>query len=325
VNVKLIEATFQDTYLYSALPLHPHNLTLFLSAFFFMSEKIPVVKVLIRNADGDFLMLKKSSDYDWMANKWEQPGGKIEDDEDRFEAAEREIKEETGLEVSDLQDLVRLEIEDEQLVECFVLLTDSYSGEVEIDEEHQDYRWVSKDEALELEWHKNAAYIVPVIEYLEEYTESDKNYGSGEHINVVKLLIQNDEGKFLVMQKTAEDKVHSGHKYTLYGRMAGKWELPGGRFKDADDRFEASKREIKEEAGLELGEMTDVVREEIEEENDVDTFIIFCNDWKGEVELSKEHQDSEWVKADEYLKMTWHQDAGYGYPPMKFLDKYLEN
>lgn len=289
-----------------------------------MDEKIKVVKVLVQNEEGEFLMLKKTSDYEWMADKWEQPGGKIHDGEDSFEAAKREVKEETGLEAEGLNDLVRLELEDDETVECLVMFTDSFNGELKLEDEHQEYKWIDREEALELEWHRNAAYIIPVIKYLEDYLESEKNYGSGDEIKVVKLLIENENGEFLAMQKTAEDKVHSGHRYTLYGRMAGKWELPGGRFKQASNRFEASKREIKEETGLELGEMNDVVREEIEEENDVDTFIIHCSDWQGEVEISREHNDFDWVTAEEYKEMNWHQDAGYGYPPMKFLEEYLE-
>ncbi len=286
-------------------------------------EKINVVKILLRREDGKFLMLEKASSYSWMADKWEQPGGKIEEDEDRFEAARREVREETGLRAENFEDLVRLEIEDDELINCYVVLTEDFSGTLELGEEHQEFRWIGEDEARELEWHRNAAYIIPVIQYLEEYRE-EKDYGAGEEIQVVKLLIENEEGKFLAMQKTAEDKIHSGHRYTLYGRMAGKWELPGGRFKEADDRLEASRREILEETGLKLGEMEDVVREEIEEENRVNTYIIHCSDWEGEVKISKEHSDFAWVSPEEYARMNWHQDAGYGYPPMKFLEDYLE-
>ena len=284
---------------------------------------IDIVKILVQNDEGKFLMLKKASSYEDMGDRWEQPGGKIEDDEDRFEAARREIKEETGLEIDDLDDLVRLELESDEKINCFVMYADSFSGDVEIDDKHQEWKWIDKKEALELDWHRDAAYIIPVIIYLEDYLESDRNYGSGEEIDVVKLLIENESGKFMAMQKTAEDKVHSGHGYTLYGRMAGKWELPGGTFKETEDRFEASRREAKEEVGIELREVKNVVREEIEEENKVNTYIIYCSDWKGSVEASKEHQDYRWVSAEEYKNLNWHQDAGYGYPPMKFLDDYL--
>lgn len=290
-----------------------------------MTERIDVVKLLIENEEGEFVMLKKSSDYDWMADKWEQPGGKIEEGEDRFDAAIREVKEEAGLNLENVEDLVRLEIEDEKLVNCYVMYADGFSGDVSIDQEHQDFQWVSREEAIKLDWHRDASYIIPVIRYLEAYRDSEKDYGSGEEVDVVKLLIQNEEGKFLAMEKTSQEKVHSGHSYTLYGRMAGKWELPGGTYEEDEDLLEASRREAKEEVGIELGEVQDVVREEIEEENDVDVFILLCDDWKGEIEISKEHQNFRWVTPEEYRDMNWHQDAGYGYPPMKFLDDYIDS
>ena len=292
--------------------------------FYGGKQPIDVSKILIQNDRGEFLMLKKGSHYDWMAGKWEQPGGKFENDEDRFEAIKREVETETGLELGDIEDLVRLELEESGvLVNCYVLFSDDFSGEIELSDEHEEFEWVSKEEIYELDWHRNAAFIIPVIKYLEDYRETEIDYGRGDEIEVVKLLIRNDEGKFLITQKTAENKVHSGHSYTLYGRMAGKWELPGGKFKQSSDRFDASRREILEETGLELGELKDVMREEIEEKNRVNTYIILCDEWNGEVDLSKEHVDHRWVSAEEYLRLDWHQDAGYGYPPMKFLDQYI--
>jgi 8-oxo-dGTP diphosphatase len=132
-------------------------------------EEVPVVKILMRRDDEKFLMLKKASSYGWMGDKWEQPGGKIEEGEDRFEAARREIEEETGLRAENFEDLVRLEIEDDELLNCYVLLSEDFSGTLELDEEHQDFRWIGKEEARELDWHRDAAYILPVIQYLDYY------------------------------------------------------------------------------------------------------------------------------------------------------------
>jgi 8-oxo-dGTP diphosphatase len=290
-----------------------------------MVDEVPVVKALIKDEKGRLLMLKKSSQYDWMADKWEQPGGKIEEDEDRFEAARREIETETCLEVEDFEDLVRIEIEDkEEKVNCYVVFTDDFSGEVELSDEHQDSKWILRQEALDLDWHRNAEYILPVIEYLEEYREGERNYGEEDEIDVVKLLIRNGEGKFLAVQKTPKVKVSSGESYPLYGRMSGKWELPGGKFKSSDNRFDAARREIKEELGIKLENLKDAVREEIEEENSVNTWILFTEDFWGEIEISSEHEDYRWVKPDEYAELNWHQDAGYGLPPMRHLKDYLQ-
>jgi 8-oxo-dGTP diphosphatase len=292
-----------------------------------MKEKIPVAKGLIENEKGQFLMLKKSVDYEFTAGKWEQPGGKIEEGENRFQALRREVKEETGLEIESPEDLVRIELEDENHINCYVLHSSDFSGDVELSGEHEEYRWVRPENFSELEWHRDSAYILPPGRYSEKYLKEKRDYGSGMEIAVVKALIQNEEGKFLAVRKSVIEKVSSGQRFKKYGDMSGKWELPGGRIgkKKDEDRFEASERELAEELGIEVSGCVDVVREEIEEENTVDVFIVLLRpeDWSGEVKLSEEHSGLEWVRPDGYLELDWHKDAGYGYSPMKFLEEYL--
>lgn len=310
-----------------------------------MTESTEVVKVLMKDRDNRFLMLRKASSYKDMGDRWEQPGGKVEEGEDRFQAAKREVEAETGLETSGFEDLVRIELESGgEAVDCYVLYTEAEGG-VELSDEHQDFRWVAPEEAEELEWHRDAAYILPVIEYLDEYREG-KSYGTGREINVVKTLIEDSEGRFLAVKKSHLEKISSGQKFKKYGDMSGKWELPGGRIRkpdapnsiskgnadglvgkvDGEDRFEAAEREIREELGVELWDGEDVVREEIEEENDVNVHILLyrSEDWSGELRLSEEHSEYMWVTPEEYLELDWHADAGYGYPPMKFLEDYLD-
>ena len=293
-----------------------------------MTEKIPVAKGLIENKNGEFLMLKKADDYDFTAGKWEQPGGKIEEGENRFQALKREIKEETGLEIESSEDLVRIELEDENHINCYVLHSSDFSGEIELSDEHEEYTWVRPENFSKLEWHRDSAYVLPPGRYSEKYLEEKRDYGSGMEIAVVKALIQNEEGKFLAVKKSVIEKVSSGQRFKKYGDMSGKWELPGGRIgkRKNEDRFEALKRELSEELGIEVSGGTDVVREEIEEENTVDVFIVLLrpDDWEGEIELSEEHSELEWVRPEQYLDLDWHKDAGYGYSPMKFLDDYLE-
>lgn len=137
-------------------------------------EKTNVAKILIRNSEGKFLVVQKSESYGWKAGKWELPGGKIEEGEDRFEAGKRELEAETGLEPDDLRNVVRVEVEefsDKPIVNCWIFYTDSFSGEVELSDEHQKSRWVSAEEFIELDWHRDAGYEIPVMKNIEEYLE----------------------------------------------------------------------------------------------------------------------------------------------------------
>lgn len=138
-----------------------------------MTQKINVSKVLVRNSEGKFLALQKSENYDWKAGKWELPGGKIEGEEDRFEAGIRELKAETDLNVKDLRDVVRLEVEEfseeKPIVNCWILHTESFSGEIELSDEHQDYRWVAAEEFISMDWHRDAGYEIPVMKHVEKY------------------------------------------------------------------------------------------------------------------------------------------------------------
>lgn len=132
-----------------------------------MTEKIPVAKVLLRNQEGEFLVVKEQE-----SGKWELPGGKIEGDENRFEAATRELEEETGIRIEDFRDVVRIEVEDEQCVNCWIVFTEVENPEIQLyQEELSDFRWVTAEEYRLMEWHADAGYGVPAMVYVEDYLD----------------------------------------------------------------------------------------------------------------------------------------------------------
>lgn len=136
-----------------------------------------------------------------------------------------------------------------------------------------------------------------------------------ERIEVVKILVRNQAGKFLTVKEND----------------SGQWELPGGIIEEelGESRIDAAKRELKEEVNLRSSLFSDVVRVELEEfkedEEIVNCWLMFTEDFKGEIELEeRELTDFKWVKPEEYCKMDWHPDAGYGAPAMTYLEYYLD-
>lgn len=130
-----------------------------------MTEKIPVAKVLIRDEEGKFLAVR-----DRETGRWEIPGGKIEEDENRRQTAEREVKEELNLQVSDLKELTRIEVEDSGHVNCWIFYTENFSGEIDLElDELTDFRWVTADEFYGMDWRTHAGYDIPVMKRIEEF------------------------------------------------------------------------------------------------------------------------------------------------------------
>lgn len=129
-----------------------------------MKDKIQVSKVLIQNTDGDFLVLK-----DRESRHWEPPGGKIEENEDRFEAAKREVLEEVGLEIQGLEELVRIEVEDSECANCWIFHSEKFEGDVDLEQDFSEHRWVSADDFCSMNWKTHAGYDIPVMKRIQEF------------------------------------------------------------------------------------------------------------------------------------------------------------
>ncbi|MFB6191516.1 MAG: NUDIX hydrolase [Candidatus Nanohaloarchaea archaeon] len=130
-------------------------------------KEIPVAKVLLRNDGGEFLVVK-----DRASGKWELPGGKIEQGEDRFEAASRELEEETCIELDadEFDEVVRVEVEDREIVNCWILFAEVPGAVVDLyEEELSGFQWVTAEDYRTMDWHADAGYGAPAMVYLEEY------------------------------------------------------------------------------------------------------------------------------------------------------------
>jgi 8-oxo-dGTP pyrophosphatase MutT (NUDIX family) len=92
----------------------------------------------------------------------------IEDDGE-FEAAKREMLEETGLEVSDLEEVLRIRLEDGKTVDCSMVYAKNFSGDPSPGGDITELKWVKPEEFKRLDWHRDAGFNIPVLEHLNHY------------------------------------------------------------------------------------------------------------------------------------------------------------
>lgn len=96
--------------------------------------------------------------------KWEFPGGKIEEGEREEECILREIKEELNLDIEISNKLNSTEYDYPNIsIELIPFVVTQVGGQISLSE-HADYKYLSKDELLNLDW---AEADIPIVkEYL---------------------------------------------------------------------------------------------------------------------------------------------------------------
>ena len=104
-----------------------------------VKRKFKAAMATVINEGKKVLLLKRSRDSNWMPEKWAIPGGHIEEGESSKDAAIRETKEETNLDISNIRELKKQE-------QVIIYYSDSQSGVIRLDFEHTDWAWVSYDE-----------------------------------------------------------------------------------------------------------------------------------------------------------------------------------
>lgn len=113
-------------------------------------KKREVVVAVTFHEENGFLLLKRASGRKRFPGKWEFPAGGLENDDKHAEVL-RELEEETGLKGKILKTGESHAVESDYgsfEVNPFLVLVD---GEPELSKEHSEYRWVSKEEALEMD------------------------------------------------------------------------------------------------------------------------------------------------------------------------------
>ena len=111
------------------------------------------VKVIIKNNNGDILLLKRTSQFLLPADSeesWDIPGGRIESDESLRDALAREVKEEISIDLDGNPELLVAQDIFVQSRDLHVVrLTYTHKQPVDsltLSDEHSEYKWFSKDE-----------------------------------------------------------------------------------------------------------------------------------------------------------------------------------
>jgi len=110
----------------------------------------------------------------------------------------------------------------------------------------------------------------------------------------VKIILQNKEGKFLVVQRNAEK----------YPETGPKWDIVGGRINKGISLIENLKREVMEESGLEIkGESKLLTAQDILKTDKHVVRLTYSGFADGELILSDEHTNFKWLTVDEIKKL----------------------
>lgn len=122
------------------------------------------LKVVAAIIMGDGKVFATQRGYGEFKDGWEFPGGKVEDGENSRDAVVREIKEELDTEVNVLElfDVVEYDYPNFHLsMECFICTVKS--GNLLL-KEHEDARWLSKDELYSVDWLEADRMVIRKLE-----------------------------------------------------------------------------------------------------------------------------------------------------------------
>jgi mutator protein MutT len=111
--------------------------------------KVPQ-KAIIKK-DDKYLILKRSPDAITYPNHWDFPGGKTEAGEGTSKGLEREVMEETSLEIRVIEPVFTFhEVYNGTNLIFIFYSCEVTEGEIKLSHEHTEYKWATKEEILKL-------------------------------------------------------------------------------------------------------------------------------------------------------------------------------
>ena len=153
----------------------------------FMKKTLPQTVVCYLKRDNYYLLLfrnKKKNDYN--EGKWIGVGGRLEKDETPDQAAIREIKEETGLDVHSLKCAGEvLFINNDYQETMFVYEITDFSGEL-IDCDEGELKWIPINEMYNYPmWEGDKAFLPLLIEHAP-YFKMEVRYKNDVFLGAIK-------------------------------------------------------------------------------------------------------------------------------------------
>jgi len=118
-----------------------------------MEKKHSTVVAAVVIKDGKYLCMRRCrSHYLYISERWEFPGGKVEEGEDEKDALRREIKEEMDWDIQVGRRLATIHHE----YPDFAITLRAYECSADDTDfkllEHLDYKWLEKEELKTLNW-----------------------------------------------------------------------------------------------------------------------------------------------------------------------------
>ncbi len=135
--------------------------------------KIKKLSSVVIIKDQKILLLKRSD-----LGVWEIPGGNIEYGETPYNAAIREAKEETNLDIEIKDILTVLSISRKELdyqIIVTIYLANLKNDKIQIDDSHLDYQWLSLDEIKKLKNNKSEKFAFGMDELIDVLSKKLKN------------------------------------------------------------------------------------------------------------------------------------------------------
>lgn len=137
------------------------------------------VRAIIINEDEKILIIKRSANSKTNPNKWELPGGKVDQNETFDQALIREVFEETNLKTN-LNGVAGVSEQDLHLIRAvhIIMFANIIDGEVKLSSEHDGYAWVNFNDLSDYQladWFENFInHEQSHISYDDKNDNSDK-------------------------------------------------------------------------------------------------------------------------------------------------------